>query len=200
MKLPILIAALAIASSAAAAPPDMGPVRAWRQSHETQILSDFTGFLAMPNVAANLSDVEKNAAYIEAGLKARGFSTRLLRAGPDKPPVVFGELQTGLPAGVAVLEVRDDLGREQLVAALGVLPVGHVHMQDQQRAEPTGFVDEPLDLCDRIVGRADDDLAELAQIVGAPLVDDALLPVHVFGDGMDPPSRRSPPRPRCASR
>jgi acetylornithine deacetylase/succinyl-diaminopimelate desuccinylase-like protein len=89
-----LALALATALPAAAAAPDMAPVRAWRQAHEKQILGDFMGFLAMPDVATVLPDVEKNAAFIDGELKARGFSTRVLRAGPDKPPVVYGELKS----------------------------------------------------------------------------------------------------------
>jgi acetylornithine deacetylase/succinyl-diaminopimelate desuccinylase-like protein len=89
-----LALALTLALPAAAASPDMAPVRAWRQAHEKQILADFIGFLAMPNVATTLADVEKNAVFIEGELKARGFATRVLRAGADKPPVVYGELKS----------------------------------------------------------------------------------------------------------
>ena len=50
--------------------------------------------LALPDVATNVSDVEKNAAYIESLLKARGFATKILTAAPGTPPSVFAEMKT----------------------------------------------------------------------------------------------------------
>jgi acetylornithine deacetylase/succinyl-diaminopimelate desuccinylase-like protein len=46
----------------------------------------------MPNVATNVHDVEKNAAFITSALQTRGFRTQLLSAGPGTPPAIFGEL------------------------------------------------------------------------------------------------------------
>lgn len=60
--------------------------------HEREILADFTSFLALPNVAATLSDVDRNAAYIEAQLKKRGFTTQRLIAQEQTPASVFGAL------------------------------------------------------------------------------------------------------------
>src|SRR6185437_2799606 len=71
-----LALAIGWAGAAEAASP-AAAVRAWRQAHEKQILADFTALLAMPNVATTVSDVEKNAAYIQTLLEKRGFRTRL---------------------------------------------------------------------------------------------------------------------------
>ena len=68
-------------------------VRSWRKAHEKAIVADFVALLSMPNVATNIDDVEKNAAYIEGELKARGFETRLLAAEPGTPPSVFAEMK-----------------------------------------------------------------------------------------------------------
>lgn len=87
-----LVLAIATASGAQAASPKAA-VRAWRQAHEKEILSDFTALLAMPNVATNVADVEKNAAYISGLLQKRGFKTQLLTAEPGTPPSVFAELK-----------------------------------------------------------------------------------------------------------
>ena len=87
----VAITALAAASAHAASPRDA--VRAWRQAHERQVGTDFTAFLSLPDVATTLPDVEKNADYIEAQLKARGFETRRLYAEPGTPPSVFAELK-----------------------------------------------------------------------------------------------------------
>lgn len=84
---------LTLASPLSAGSPHQA-VRAWRQAQERSILGDFTAFLSLPNVATNISDIEKNAAYIQAELKKRGFATRKLSAGPGTPPSVFAELDT----------------------------------------------------------------------------------------------------------
>ena len=68
--------------------------RAYRVAHEKQVVADFVTLLAMPNVATIVPDVDRNAAYIEGKLKARGFKTRILRAEPGTPAAVFAELQT----------------------------------------------------------------------------------------------------------
>ncbi len=89
------LATTALAASATPAPDRArGIAAAWRQTHETQILTDFTTFLAMPDVATTIPDVEANAAYLQAQLEARGFEVRILRAAPGTPPSVFALLKT----------------------------------------------------------------------------------------------------------
>jgi len=68
-------------------------VRAYREAHAKQILEEFSTLLSMPNVATNVADIEKNAAAIVRDLEQRGFTTRLLSAGPGTPPAVYGELR-----------------------------------------------------------------------------------------------------------
>jgi acetylornithine deacetylase/succinyl-diaminopimelate desuccinylase-like protein len=84
---------LAAGGAAQAASPKAA-VRAWRQAHEKEIVTDFSTLLALPNVASNVPDVEKNAAYIQKLLEARGFKTRLLNAEPGAPPSILAELKT----------------------------------------------------------------------------------------------------------
>ena len=96
MKRIIVLAAAALAAVAGACAHAASPrdaVRAWRQAHETAIVTDFTAFLSLPDVATTLPDVEKNADYIEAQLQARGFATKRLYAAPGTPPSVFAELK-----------------------------------------------------------------------------------------------------------
>jgi acetylornithine deacetylase/succinyl-diaminopimelate desuccinylase-like protein len=66
-------------------------VRAWREAHERAITTEFVTLLSLPNVATNIADVDKNAAYIEGQLRARGLETQLLRATPGTPASVFGQ-------------------------------------------------------------------------------------------------------------
>lgn len=84
---------LAVATAAGASTP-RDAVHAWRVAHDHKILSDFSAFLAMPNVATTLADVDANAAYITRQLDARGFRTDLLRAAPGTPATVFAERLT----------------------------------------------------------------------------------------------------------
>lgn len=86
--------ALALMGGVAQAESPAAKVRAWRQANEKAIVGDFIKLLSMPNVATNVPDIEANAAYLQAQLKARGFATQLLTAEPGTPPSVFGELKT----------------------------------------------------------------------------------------------------------
>ena len=62
----------------------------YRAANEEAIVDDFVGLLSLPNVAASIPDMERNASHIEALLEARGFETRRLAAGGA--PYVYAEL------------------------------------------------------------------------------------------------------------
>ena len=83
-------------------------VRLYRRAHEKEIVTDFMNLLAIPDVATNVPDVERNAAYIEALLKQRGFATKILSAAPNTPPSVFAELKVG---GAAATKRLSRIGR-----------------------------------------------------------------------------------------
>jgi len=87
----VCVLGVAVSSARAGTPRDT--VRTWRKAHEKAIVADFVTLLSMPNVATNVGDVEKNAAYIEGQLRARGFETRLLTAEPGTPPSIFAEMK-----------------------------------------------------------------------------------------------------------
>src|ERR1700683_4430790 len=82
----ICVLGLTISSARAGNPRDA--VRVWRGAHEKAIVADFVTFLAMPNVATSVADVERNAAYIQGPLQARGFDARLLTAARGTSPSV----------------------------------------------------------------------------------------------------------------
>ncbi|HEY1879393.1 MAG TPA: M20/M25/M40 family metallo-hydrolase [Caulobacteraceae bacterium] len=84
---------LATGSAFAASDPAKAAADAWRQAHERQILDELSGFVSLPDVAANIADVDANAARLEEMLRTRGFAVRLLRASPGTPATVFGELK-----------------------------------------------------------------------------------------------------------
>lgn len=87
----LCLAFIATALPAKTPAPD---VRTWRQAHERQLLEDFSAFVAMPNVATTLADVDRNAAFLSGQLQTRGFTTRLLRASEGTPATVYGERRT----------------------------------------------------------------------------------------------------------
>ena len=68
------------------------PVRAWRVSHELEIVEDFARLLSIPNVASDSKNIRRNAHYISDLLQPRGFEVRLLEV-EDSPPAIFAELK-----------------------------------------------------------------------------------------------------------
>jgi len=110
----ILLAALLLASAfeiRAAEGPQAATVRqrarAWRSAHEASIVEELAALLALPNVASDKPNIERNAAAVEAALRRRGVATELLRV-PDAPPVVFGELSAPGARRTIVLYVHYD--------------------------------------------------------------------------------------------
>lgn len=68
-------------------------VRAYRRAHEVEILREFRELLAIPNVASDTPNIQRNAAKLVEMLERRGIRTQLL-AIPGRGPVVYGELPT----------------------------------------------------------------------------------------------------------
>lgn len=66
---------------------------AWRAQHEREILQEFSELLALPNVASDHPNIERNALAIRAMLEKRGLTTQLLALG-EAPPIVIGDLAT----------------------------------------------------------------------------------------------------------
>ena len=95
MRFSILIIATLVITAAASAQqnPAAAAARNWREAHEQAILSEFMDLLAMPNLARNQQDTQRNAASIVQLLEKRGVKTRLLEQ-PGVPPVVFGQIDT----------------------------------------------------------------------------------------------------------
>jgi len=96
--LTVAIATLLLAAHACAETDARASVttqtRTWRKAHERAIVDELTEFLSIRNVATNVDDMRRNAAYAEQMLARRGFRTRQLSAATDAPPAVFGELLT----------------------------------------------------------------------------------------------------------
>ncbi|HEX7964226.1 MAG TPA: M20/M25/M40 family metallo-hydrolase [Gammaproteobacteria bacterium] len=84
-----------MATAAASAPAGSlhDQVESWRKAHEKQIVTEFSDFLALPDVATNVPDIEANARALVKMVEARGLKAKILSAGPGTPPAVYGELK-----------------------------------------------------------------------------------------------------------
>jgi acetylornithine deacetylase/succinyl-diaminopimelate desuccinylase-like protein len=61
-------------------------------AREQAILRELTEFLAIPNVASDLPNIERNAAALKTMMEKRGLAVRTLRI-DGVPPIVVGDLQ-----------------------------------------------------------------------------------------------------------
>jgi acetylornithine deacetylase/succinyl-diaminopimelate desuccinylase-like protein len=89
----IVLAAILACSPFAAAQSPVEAARRWHTTHQTEILQEFTSLLAIPNVASDSDNIQRNADVLVAMLKKRGVEARQLTM-PGVPPVVFGEIKT----------------------------------------------------------------------------------------------------------
>lgn len=95
--LAFVIAAISVSSVAAQKPPAAKPaqvvqeVRAYRMDNEDRIVRELAEFLAIPNVASDAPNIQKNAERLVQMLEARGIETHLLPI-TGRGPVVFGKL------------------------------------------------------------------------------------------------------------
>ncbi|MGK7296278.1 MAG: M20/M25/M40 family metallo-hydrolase, partial [Candidatus Wenzhouxiangella sp. M2_3B_020] len=86
----LAIALLTLSFSAAAgaqADPAVEAAREYRQAHEAGILAGYADFLRLPNVAADLDDIRRNAEWLREAFAARGVALELLEL-DGVPPVV----------------------------------------------------------------------------------------------------------------
>ena len=68
-------------------------VRAYRVDNEDRIVRELREFLAIPNVAGDTPNIQKNAVRLVEMLEARGIETHLLSIA-GRGPVVYGKLMT----------------------------------------------------------------------------------------------------------
>ncbi|MGH8223781.1 MAG: M20/M25/M40 family metallo-hydrolase, partial [Woeseiaceae bacterium] len=64
----------------------------YRQQNERAILTEYFNLLRLPNHAADLDDIQRNAEFIVQMLKSRGIQGRILSTGVGAP-AVFGEVK-----------------------------------------------------------------------------------------------------------
>ncbi|HYT20505.1 MAG TPA: M20/M25/M40 family metallo-hydrolase [Candidatus Polarisedimenticolia bacterium] len=66
-------------------------VREYRMDNEERIVRELSEFLAIPNIASDAANIQKNAAHLVELLEARGIETHLLPI-TGRGPVVYGKL------------------------------------------------------------------------------------------------------------
>jgi acetylornithine deacetylase/succinyl-diaminopimelate desuccinylase-like protein len=73
--------------------PLTGRLRQFREQNEPAIVRELIDLLAIPNVAANLADIRRNAEQLRAMMTKRGIQVQLLEL-PNAPVSVYGELRS----------------------------------------------------------------------------------------------------------
>jgi len=93
MKHLLILAIFLLADLTALAQTPAAAAREWTNAHRDAILQEFTTLLAIPNVASDTPNIQRDADALVAMLKKRGVETQLLTM-PNVNPVVFGEIKT----------------------------------------------------------------------------------------------------------
>ena len=88
-----LCLAAATTSALAQNNPAAQAARQWRQQHERAIVDEFVSLLAIPNIARDKANIQRNAETIAAMMQKRGIAARLVSV-PNANSVVFGEIRT----------------------------------------------------------------------------------------------------------
>lgn len=93
-RIAAVIVGLGFAIKLTAADPEAiaSRTREWRVAHEKEILQEFADLLAIPNIAADLPNIERNATAIKAMCDKRRLATQLLRI-EGVPPIVVADLE-----------------------------------------------------------------------------------------------------------
>ena len=66
--------------------------RQWRQAHEKEIVAELSALVAIPNLASDKPNIERNAAAIAEAFTRRGAAVKLLRV-EGAPPLVVATIQ-----------------------------------------------------------------------------------------------------------
>jgi acetylornithine deacetylase/succinyl-diaminopimelate desuccinylase-like protein len=72
--------------------------RQWRVAHEKEIVAELSALVAIPNLASDKVNIERNAAAIAEAFTRRGASVKLLRV-EGAPPLVVANVWARPPSG-----------------------------------------------------------------------------------------------------
>ena len=88
-----LCAALCGAQEFTPTSPAAVAARQWRRQHERAIVDEFISLLAIPNIARDRENIQRNAQTIAAMMRKRGVEAWLVSV-PNANPIVFGQIET----------------------------------------------------------------------------------------------------------
>lgn len=103
----LLLMLLFVAPAIAQTNPAAIAAHQYRQQHEHQIVDEFVSLLAIPDVASDQTNIQRNAEVIAEMMKKRGIEPRLVSV-PGANPVVFGEIATAGATRTIVLYAHYD--------------------------------------------------------------------------------------------
>jgi len=103
----IFLTSLVMAQTAAPTNPAALAARQWRQQHERAIMDEFVALLAIPNIASDHANIQRNAEAIAQMMEKRGIAAKLVSV-PGGNPVVFGEIKTPAATRTIVLYAHYD--------------------------------------------------------------------------------------------
>ena len=132
------------------------PVEQYVHAHQQEVLGEFTRLLAIPNVAGDTENIQKNADALVAMLQKRGLKTQLLQV-ENTPPAVYAEM----PA---------DPGKRTVIF------YAHYDGQPVQKRDWKQDPWQPVTVGDRIYARSASD--DKAAIIGLLTALDALQATH----------------------
>ncbi len=73
--------------------PILEKTRAYRQSHENELLEEYMGLLSIPNIVYDTVGIQKTADYIVKMMQNRGIEAQRLEAKTNgTPPAIYGEV------------------------------------------------------------------------------------------------------------
>jgi len=109
LLLGLMSAAASVARGQAPANPRrvVEQVREYRHANEHRIISELVDLLAIPNVAADVANIQRNAARLQQMLEKRGFRVQFLPV-PERGPVVYAELATPGAARTVIIYAHYD--------------------------------------------------------------------------------------------
>ncbi len=167
----LLVAATSLAQSEKASSGGVNlPVRDYVVQHRSQVLEELEHFLALPNVASDTANIQKNADALVAMLAARGLTAELLRV-ENSPPVVYAALPADPQKRTVIFYAHYD-GQPVQKAEWIQDPWSPV-LKDASGKQP-GSVEDPES---RIYARSASD--DKAAVVGLLTALDALRAAHL---------------------
>jgi acetylornithine deacetylase/succinyl-diaminopimelate desuccinylase-like protein len=106
----ILSANLISPTSAQTPAPDAlrATVRSYTNAHDAAITRELSDFVAIPNLAGDAANIQRNVDHLISLMRARGIATRTLQSPSGGPPAVYGELQSPVATRTVVFYAHYD--------------------------------------------------------------------------------------------